>query len=341
MHAHRLQSARVGRDALGDGPGSDIPAALVLERFAVATNGDALLVPVRLADTDHLFLVDTGATTTCLDTSLPLGHPWDTVTAGGSDEDVELKLYRPPAARIGRTALGPLDAVAGMDLNPLRQATGHPIEGILGMDFLGRYVVHIDVANGELLLLKAAPKGPWVELPISWQPGDSPFVVADVGPGEHIQFLIDTGDLGLDSGSLGVSEAHSLVKTGQFREIGKTSLESISGTRSRLLIRGQGVNIGGFVVQSPIFSESHGPRPNVLGLRFWSRFAATFDFPNRKLYLRKSADFSRPDRFNSTGLHLWKRGKSIEVYDVDPNSPAAHAGLKKGDLIVELNGLCT
>ena len=145
--------------------------------------------------------------------------------------------------------------------------------------------------------------------------------------------------VGLDSGSLGVLEIQSLVKHGEFREIGKTLYESFSGTNSRTIFQGGVLSVGGFAVRSPIFDESHGSMPNGLGLGFWSRFAATFDFPARKVYLRKSVNFAHPDRWNATGLHLWKRLDSIEVAAVDPDSPAARAGLKKGDVLVNLNGL--
>src|SRR2546428_669450 len=126
------------RSAQGEGPTPEIPSNLVLERFAVSKHGDALLVPVRVAEKDYLFVVDTGATGTVFDTSFPLGQPVDVVTAEGSEGKVEIMLYHPPEARLGRTSLGPLDAVAGMDLNSIRQVWGHPIQGILGMDFLGR-----------------------------------------------------------------------------------------------------------------------------------------------------------------------------------------------------------
>jgi S1-C subfamily serine protease len=72
---------------------------------------------------------------------------------------------------------------------------------------------------------------------------------------------------------------------------------------------------------------------------FWSRFAVTFNFPARKLYLRETARLSLPDRWNATGLHLVKKGDLTEVDSVDADSPAAEAGLKKGDILVELNGL--
>jgi hypothetical protein len=323
----------------GEGPAPEIPSDLILERLVVAKNGDGLLVPVRVAQKDHLFQVDTGATCTVFDTSFPLGEPVGVVSADGPEGEVEVKLYHPPDARVGRTSLGPLDAIASMDLNAVRQVSGHPIQGILGMDFLGRYVVHIDVEKGELLLLRSPPKDAGVELPISWEPGDHPFVVGEIASGEPVRFLIDTGAIGFDSGSLGVLEIRSLVRKGRFRELGKTRQETISGTSSRLLFQGGVLHLGEFAVPSPIFSESYGWPPNILGLGLWSRFAATFDFPGRKVYLRKSSHFGRPDRWNATGLHLWKRRESIEVRDVDPDSGAARAGLKKGDLLVDLNGL--
>jgi hypothetical protein len=330
--------ASAGR-AYGEGPTPEIPSDLILERFAVSKNGDALLVPVRVAEKDYLFVVDTGATGTVFDASLPLGQPVDVVTGNGSEGQVELKLYQPPDAKVGRTSLGPLDAVACLDLKSIRQVWGQPIQGILGMDFLGRYVVHIDIEKGELLLLKSAPKSAGVELPISWEPGELPFVAAEITRGERTRFLVDTGESGLDSGTLGILEIRSLVTEGQFREIGKALHESISGSKARPLFQGKALSIGGFAVHSPIFSESYGSHPNRLGLRFWSHFAATFDFPERKVYLRKSANFGRLDRWNATGLHLWKRGDSIEVAAVDSDSPADRAGLKKGDVLVELNGL--
>ncbi len=334
-----LTASACARGAQSERAAPEIPSNLVLERFAVSRNLDDVLVPVTIANKDYRFVVDTGATGTVVDTSLPLGQPVDVVTADGAEALAQVKLYRAPEAKLGRTPLGPLDAVAGMDLKSFRQVAGHPIHGSLGMDFLGKYIVHIDREKGELLLLKSVPKGAGIELPISWEPDELPFVEAEIAPGERIRFMVDTGLSSLGSGSLGILETRSLSRKGQMREIGKVMTESISGSNSRLLFQGEALRIGGFSVHSPIFSQSSGPTPNVLGLGFWSRFAVTFDFPERKVYLRKSANFDRPDRWNATGLHLWKRGDSIEVAAVDPDSPAVRAGLKKGDLLVKLNGL--
>ena len=69
--------------AHGQGPTREIPPELILERFSVSKDGDALLVPVRVAQNNLLFLADTGVAVTCFDTSIPLGQPIGVYTANG------------------------------------------------------------------------------------------------------------------------------------------------------------------------------------------------------------------------------------------------------------------
>ena len=64
-----------------DEPGSDVPNNLILERFPISKRGDALVVPVRIEEKDHLFLLDTGSNMTVFDPSLPLGEPRGKVQA--------------------------------------------------------------------------------------------------------------------------------------------------------------------------------------------------------------------------------------------------------------------
>ena len=124
-----------------------------------------MLVPISVAGKEHLFVADTGATGTLFDASIALGQPLNVISANGGEGKVEVKLYHPPEARLGRTSLGPIASVAAMNLNSFRQVSGHAVNGFLGMDFLGRYVVHIDIEKGVLLLLKAVPAAPALKCP--------------------------------------------------------------------------------------------------------------------------------------------------------------------------------
>ena len=328
----------VARRAQADAPTPEIPADLILERFTISKAGDGMLAPVRVAEKDYLFLVDTGPSGTCFDTSIPLGQPVDVVTAHGSQGSVQLKLYDPPEASVGRIPLGAMNKVSGMDFSSFRRVIGQDIYGVIGMDFLGKYVVHINIEKGVLLLLKSTPSKAGIELPISWEPGGYPSIAGRVGPGETVRFIIDTGAVVYETGRLGMFETRSRLRRGQLSEIGNRLEVSISGTESVPFFQASSMSISEFTVDSPIFGESRGETPNLLALSFWSRFAATFDFPQRKVYLRKSAFYGRRDRWNVTGLHLWRNRGSIEVCAVDTGSPAARAGLKKGDVLVELNG---
>ena len=61
-------------------PPEQIKPDSILERFAIARSGDAILVPVTIERKEHLFLLDTGCSNTILDSSLSLpGAPKQSV----------------------------------------------------------------------------------------------------------------------------------------------------------------------------------------------------------------------------------------------------------------------
>lgn len=75
------------------------------------------------------------------------------------------------------------------------------------------------------------------------------------------------------------------------------------------------------------------------GLDAQRRFTITFDYPHSRIFLKPNSHFNVPFEFNMAGLVLRTLpDSSVEVIDVLPNSPGSKAGIKKGDLIVALNG---
>ena len=69
----------------------------------------------------------------------------------------------------------------------------------------------------------------------------------------------------------------------------------------------------------------------------WKRFTMTLDYHGRTMTLTPNGDFSVRDEWDRSGLYLINKG-GITVIDVRPGTPAATAGLKKGDVIVSLSG---
>ena len=133
----------------GDDPASKIPSDLVVERFSISRNGGPLLVPVTVAQKEYLFVVDTGATLTCFDTSMPLGRPVMTKILEGAQGRAKIKLYQPPEGKSSMDFTRSSEHSRRGDFKSMRQMSGHDFYGILGMDFLSRYVVQIDIEKKE------------------------------------------------------------------------------------------------------------------------------------------------------------------------------------------------
>jgi len=318
-------------------PREGVPFDLVLQRFAVAKGGDVLLIPVRFSGKDRLFMVDTGFSRTVFDSSLPLGEPRG-VSMGMSPQGLfEMKIFDPPVASVGHLPLRVSDEVGSFDLKEFRQLTGHPIEGILGMDFLGRYVVHIDFDQGELSLLKSAPQGARTPVRFAWQAGEAPTILAEFAGGQKVRFIVDTGAVTYNSGIMEILKMRGLARKGVFHEIGATKQMTVLGKSSARLYRAERMGLGGFEVKGPVFSEVL--QTSNLGLGFWSRFTVTFDFPKRTVYMSRGKSFDRPEFFNASGLHLVKKDCGVEVNPVDPGSPGAKAGVQAGDLLLEVEGV--
>ena len=68
------------------------------------------------------------------------------------------------------------------------------------------------------------------------------------------------------------------------------------------------------------------------------RFNVTFDYQKQQIIFEPNANFNKPDTFDRSGMWLNMAGDAFEVMDVVASGPAAQAGLKVGDTIVEIDG---
>lgn len=318
-------------------PPLTIPESLVRERFSVARGGDFLLVPVAIGGRDCTFLVDTGFTLTTLEASLLPGRPRERLIARGPDGDGSIDLFDPPEARVGGSNLRQLPVVGRLDLTAIREASGYPIDGILGMDFLGRHVVHIDFDRGELVLLRAVPGGAGEAVPLEPDDEMRPTVLARHAGFGPTRFAVDTGCNGLMCGSVTADLGRDLVRAGGFRAVSACPSVTVTGVSRGRILQGKELMLGGFAVRGPAFREC--VQDNLLGLGFWSRFVVTFDFPGGAAYLRKGKNHDRPERWPAAGLRYVRRNGAVVVETVDADGPAAAAGFRKGDVLVLVGGL--
>ena len=74
-----------------------------------------------------------------------------------------------------------------------------------------------------------------------------------------------------------------------------------------------------------------------VGGAVWKRFTLTLDYRQLAMTLTPNADFDTRDHWDRSGVFLVNKG-AITIIDVRPGTPAANAGLAKGDAIVSVNG---
>jgi len=310
---------------------------VVRQRFSVFKNGDFLIVPVHIGDHDYSFVVDTGAALTIFSERTPVGDLLRVSSIRTPEDRSELRLHECPEARLGDLPLD-LPFVGQFPLQNLEEGSGRSVDGVLGMDFLGRHIVHIDLAQGELSLLRSVPPNAGSAVPIVWTDETRPPAIRGAfEEGREYSFTIDTGFSSPHSGLLESRHCRDLRDVGVLSPMGSSLGADVIGRSTRTLYRGKRIVVAGHEVPSLILSESR--NSNVLGLGFWSRFSLTLDFPNRTAYVRRGPNFDRPDRWNGSGMHLSRRGDRIYVSSIDAGGNAEKAGIRADDVVIRVAGV--
>ena len=74
-----------------------------------------------------------------------------------------------------------------------------------------------------------------------------------------------------------------------------------------------------------------------LGLRYFSRFQVTFDFPENAVFLQKGEHFAKAEPHATSGMTLNWIDDNIVVRSVKSGGPAEAAGIRPDDVIVRVN----
>ena len=106
------------------------------------------------------------------------------------------------------------------------------------------------------------------------------------------------------------------------------------------------LKLGTVEVPNPVIAiQRAAPGPMVrtevsgnVGFGVMRQFAVTYDLPNDAIYLERYLNFGTPDISDRGGLWLERAPDGFKVVDVVAGGPAAQAGLKAGDTVVEING---
>jgi hypothetical protein len=335
------------------GPAGQASQASSVEPLAIlplTSAGGMIFVPVGTDSApSHLWLLDSGFETSVVNRryadSLRLPayvHGPQAVPGGHTDIGVVPGI----PLHVGQTMFRP-ESLAVIDLHNVEPLLGLPYAGILGHDFLARYVTRIDYDRRVVELF--APNtfvysGAGRRLPV-WIEADQPFTLGLL----YAKGRTVPAKLKLDTGSLDV-----LGLNGSFAEQTELTLgnprrvpalgAALGGRVAAYLIRLDSVTIGGNTVARPVAAysaetERRGDAGTV-GMGLLSRFNLVFDYARRRVILEATARTPRPIEYDASGLLLTSSApgfQGITVLAVDPGSPSDAAGIHAGDSLMAID----
>jgi hypothetical protein len=338
-------------------------------QFAVGTS--ALGIPIEL-NTVHIFLqarvngsdplwfvLDTGAQSSAVnkDTAGDLGLEMagKIEGRGAGEGSVEVNLvpdvtFDLPGVKVtGQT-------VAAVPLARIEELMGRPIDGILGYDFISRFVVEIDYENLKLNLYDKASyrhSGDGAVVPMELE-GGTPRIEATIVPQgrDPIQsrVLVDTGANVAVGFARPFTERNDILSTLTKKFLYEGGA-GIGGASKSYIGRIPEVDVGGLKFTSPVCGFSMdkggaGADPNnagFLGGEILSRCTVVFDYEHGEMILEPNSNFGKPFRADMSGISWTTGGRgdfhTFKVRRLLPDSPGAEAGLEVGDRLVSLDGV--
>ena len=307
------------------------------------------------------FLLDTGVSTTLITSTtladsmhLRHGQQFRIIGAGGSDTG--LLAYQTDSLRVtlaGAEAPYLSVLVLSEDVLNLSGYVGVPISGILGSELFRSFVVglHPDESYIQLTVPTKyrAPKGrQWSSLPLSLE-NNKAYFTASVQFNDTLTLSLK---LVLDTGA---SHALSLETDSDPRivppplrlpsDLGQGLTGRVHGYLGRvpaLLLGRHKMNsvLTSYPDAEDVHRRADVPRNGNVGYELLKRFSLVVDYPHQRMLLRPNVRFREPFEHDMCGLDLIATGPNYRRYlvlSVEPNSPAALAGVSTNDELISIN----
>lgn len=329
---------------------------LAADRVPAQIAGSRVHIPVAVnGKAPATFILDTGAAATVLEKEYAAqnGIRAESKTramgaAGainvGVAEDVvfEFAERRVPVAR---SPLIPLDAV--------NRRSGKQVQGILGYEAFASSVVEIDYEGGGVTFHDpktfAAPKDA-VTVPLGFQHGRTPFVNAQLTlPGGRTvgaRLLLDTGASAALILTRSFVDEHDIDVEGGINTALGLGVGGATSERTGRIAR---LDFAGFAFDKPIALLSNATKgvlgdrkvDGILGGEVLRRFTLHLDYKRRQLLVTPNRALGEPFDIDMTGALLESRDDTFSrlvVHAVLDDSPAARAGIRKGDELHAIDG---
>ena len=295
------------------------------------------------------FIVDTGAEVTVLNRSRLSRLGLEAVgelAIGGGGGNAAMSYVRGVSFALPGVQLRD-QIVTAVPLDALEGPLGHRIDGILGYDFLSRFVVEIDYPKSKLTLYDRAaghhPSGQPIPILLH---GAIPSVRAMVDVGGRpvvAKLIVDTGCNCELQFSAPFTRLHRLIEASP--KLLPQKFRGAGAETNQVVGRVAGLALGGLHLRSLIAAFSRDTagvmadpdRAGLLGGDLLRRFVATFDYDRRTMWLAGGPGFDLPSKMISAGIQWTAGPDGLTVAQVIDGAPGAEAGLATGDVLVSID----
>ena len=253
--------------------------------------------------------------------------------------------------RIGKILSGKITvAILSQDPFFLSSYLGIEIDGIIGYDLYSSFVIRQNSQSGQVTFYRPGRfhfkgKGDSVEISLrNLKPFVRSTLLLENDSEKNVDLMIDTGasfPFSLDStGEVPIPSKHLRVQIGV----------GLSGNVFGKVARIPSISFGKTVYQDALcvfpdridsISARLDPgKSGSIGSELLKRYLTTFDYADKKIYLKPTLELMEPFRYNMSGMSLATGGQysnAFVVSSVEENSPASEAGLLPNDVILEVN----
>lgn len=227
---------------------------------------------------------------------------------------------------------------------------GRDAAGLLAAGLLTEADSDLDFGRGEWRLYpdgRGAREG-YRELSSSIQHvgggAGSPYIFVDAFlDGNAFRFLLDTGMPGqVRLWPRAVRRSGLWNDAGPYAP-GRSFGIGGAGAHART-VRAGTLRIGDFAFERPLVALTEPSSlhqgdfaDGIIGLSYLELLNLSTDVRRHRLWAQPSGRPQRPERYRLTGIWVDERGDALEITDLSPRSPAADAGLQRGDQIIGLS----
>jgi len=309
-----------------------------------------IFLPVIVDCDKSLWVLDSGASASVIDRdyaeSLGLELS-DEIKGQGAGNTVDVAFATLPPFSVQGIEFEEQQVAVIEFVDLFRRISDLEVVGILGYDFLSRFVTRVDYANNMLTFydpetFEYEGDGTVLDAPLK----ENLFTVAATVDDVH------TGRWMLDLGAGGMTfhapyaKAHDLGSRDGISGVGFGAGGRIYHRFSRY----ETVEFGGYTVERPMISMagsdgeieggfSGGELVGNLGNTLFRHFVLYLDYENQQVVVEKGDNFETEFPWDRSGLQLWRPAEACEVLYASPGTPAEEAGFQEDDVVLTINGI--